>query len=110
MTTSNDTAWAAVEITDTDLGGRCLEFLDDTDLAQRIFLEKFGESTNFMSPTVVSYQIVGECAVEISKGSTIMGAGEIFGVTVLELDGRRTDLSKSFHSHAGALRYVAELA
>jgi len=110
MTTSHDTAWAAVEITESDLGGRCLEFFDDTDLARRVFYDTFGDSTNFVTPEVVSYHLIGPYAVELSKGSAIIGDGELWGVTVLECDGQRTDLSQSFQTDDDALRYMGGLA
>ena len=77
---------------------------------EAVFFEQFGESTNFMSPEVVFYQLVGRFAVELSRGAGFSPGTSIYGVTVLEMDGRRTDLSQSFGTHAEAIIYLEGLA
>ena len=77
---------------------------------EAVFFGQFGESTNFMSPEVVSYQIVGRFAVELYRGAGFTPGTSIYGVTVLELDGRRTDLSQSFGTDAEATAYLEGLA
>ncbi len=82
---------------------------DATPSVREIFYNTFGDSQNFMTPEVVSYQVAGPYAVELSRGTGIWNES-IYGVTVLELDGTRTTLGGCFDKPEDALEYMAQLA
>lgn len=75
---------------------------------RRVFEDRFEEERNFMTPEVVEYREIGGYAVEISRGDG-MGWGSLYGVTILESDGRRTNLSKPFGSLEHALSYLGRI-
>ena len=76
--------------------------------ARALFRGTFGDSSNFMTPELIEYRIVGQYAVELSRGSGIWN-NALYGVTVLELDGSRTSLGACFDTPEDMLGYVAQL-
>lgn len=79
----------------------------------QVFAKAFNGNPNFMTPAIHYRAFVGPYAVELSEGSSIMGSGSIYGVTVLNQDGSRpanSGLSQCFHSYTDAQEYIVSLA
>jgi hypothetical protein len=71
----------------------------------------FGDSSNFMTPDAITYEIRGDYAVELSRGSGLADpASSLYGVTVLHVDGVRTSMGGCFDKPEDALEYIAQLA
>ena len=69
------------------------------------FEHTYGDSPNFMTPTVMEYGATRDHVWEMSWGEGILG-GNLFGVTILTLTGDRTALSKSFGDEDRARTYI----
>lgn len=65
---------------------------------------------NFMTPTVIRFAWSGRFAYELARGDGLVSGTTIYGVTVVDENGRRFDLSKCLHSLDEAEAYIAELA
>ena len=102
------------------MGERCPRSLDrntrrcpmtDATRAREIFESTFGDSTNFMTPDAISYQVAGGYMVELSRGAALLDpTSPLFGVTVLMPDGSRTTLGACFNDRADALEYIGNLS
>ncbi len=74
--------------------------------ANQAFRKAFGSTANFMTPGVMERGSTASHHWELSTGEGIFG-GELFGVTVLTLDGERTNgLSQSFSSETEARQHI----
>ncbi len=74
--------------------------------ANQAFRKAFGSDANFMTPRIMERGSTASHHWELSTGEGIFG-GELFGVTVLTLDGERTnDLSQSFSSETEARTFI----
>ena len=78
---------------------------------RRAFKTVYGDSTNFMTPTVLSYGKRGVYLYEISEGDWM--ESKLYGVTVIEIteEGlvKRPDLSRSFDSRLDAMSHARSL-
>lgn len=87
----------------------------DSITAKRIFKCSYGNSTNFMTPTVLEYGMAtANLAWELSMGDGLSAGTVNYGVTVIEQIWRKTptrrkDLSESFSTEAQAREYIKTL-
>ena len=77
--------------------------------ARQVFRDVFGDEPNFMTPNLVKLETIGDYIVEVSEGSGLEPGTRLYGVTVLELDGTRTDLSRSFPNPEAVAGYLETL-
>jgi hypothetical protein len=78
------------------------------DEAKRAIRKVYGDDPNFMTPVILGYEVINGYAVEFSTG-VFMG-DHLYGVSVVTLDGERTDLGQSFDSEIAARHYAADLS
>ena len=77
--------------------------------ATQAFRQQFGDSPNVMTPTVLEHGTTTRHHWELSTGDGIFG-GQLFGVTVLTLDGERTEgLSQSWSTETEAREFITTL-
>jgi hypothetical protein len=81
--------------------------LDATDAFRKVY----NGSVNFITPRIIRRGKAGRFYYELSSGKKIFGEGEMFGVTILDIDGlgKRHDLSRSFETMDEALEYIKAL-
>jgi len=85
--------------------------MSDYNLAHQLFVKKYGNRVNFVTPTIRCYGLAGGYAYEISEGTGVMDDKPIFGVTVINsmLGENNNEKSASFSSYEEALKYAKEL-
>ncbi len=76
--------------------------------ADQAFKLAFNGEPNFMTPEIIEIGSTPHHHYEISRGDGLFG-GDLFGVTILTLNGERTDLSKSFDNLDEARRYIDQI-
>ena len=76
--------------------------------AYKVFRRTYNGQPNIVTPNVIEYVTGQRYVVELSQGEGLFG-GDLFGVTVLTLDGSRTELSRSFDHEDDAREYIATL-
>lgn len=75
--------------------------------ANNIFVKRYNGKNNFMTPNIVTRQIVHGFAYELSSGSGIGVGTKLYGVTVLDIKGADTGLNEVFDTLAQAEVYIA---
>lgn len=75
--------------------------------ADRVFNETFNGEPNFMTPNIIRRGKQGNYFYELSRGTFMEDT--LFGVTVLTLEGERTDLSDCFQSRDQAEAHIKRL-
>lgn len=76
---------------------------------KEVFRREYKGASNFMTPEFMGYFERGQrYFVELSGGRG-MSNEPIFGVTVVDAQGRRPDLSKLFHNEQEARDYIRDL-
>ena len=73
-----------------------------------VFMRRFNNQKNFMTSTVIRYGKKKDLLYELSTGRGFMDS-QLFGVTVLTVDGKRTNLSQSFSKKTDAEYYISSL-
>jgi|DEB0MinimDraft_4_1074332.scaffolds.fasta_scaffold10913_7 hypothetical protein len=77
------------------------------DEIRAVFRRVYNGKVNFMTPTVMDYGKRGKMVWELSRGDNILGDGQLYGVTVIELPNtKRHDLSQCFNTHKSAHAYI----
>jgi hypothetical protein len=72
-----------------------------------VFRQVYNDEVNLMTPVIRGYGQRGELVWELSQGDNILGDGQLYGVTVIELPNtKRPDLSQCFNTHAKANDYI----
>jgi hypothetical protein len=79
-----------------------------TSEIKKMFKEVFKGKSNIMTPEVIRYGKKNEHIYELSKGEGI-DRKPLYGVTVLTINGERTDLGQAFPSQEMAERYIKSL-
>jgi len=74
-----------------------------------LFHRAYNGHRNFMTPVIHEVGQRGRFVYELSSGD-IFGPGEVWGVTVLTVDGERTSLSQAFTNKAAAENYISSLS
>ncbi len=70
----------------------------------------YNNKSNPMTPTVLWTKMFGKYAIELSRGRQFsMNKEQIYGVTIVDNKGKRTDLSTAVFSEEEALDYIKEI-
>ena len=79
--------------------------------ATSAFREVYKGKVNFVTPRIIKRGKAGKFYYELSAGPKVFGDGDMFGVTILDVDGlgKRHDLSTVFDTIEEAMEYIKEL-